>query len=284
MTIQQAYQQVLLQLFDVCDDREAANIANMVIEHFTGQKKIDRIINKDLPVTTEQQRALETAGQQLARHKPVQYVLNEAWFYGIHFYVNENVLIPRPETEELVEWVVQDMQKQHSAISILDVGTGSGCIPIALKKQLPGATIAAVDVSAEALQVAKQNAASNEADIDFHQLNILDTDEWKQLQVYDAIVSNPPYIKANEQEQMNQNVLAYEPHLALFVPDDNALIFYEAIAEFGKQHLQEKGRLYFEINEQLGEQVVQLLQAKGYKDVVLKKDMQGKDRMVRCEK
>nr|WP_255551680.1 peptide chain release factor N(5)-glutamine methyltransferase [Aridibaculum aurantiacum] len=271
-------------MFDVCDDREAANIANMVIEHFTGQKKIDRIINKDLPVTTEQQRALETAGQQLARHKPVQYVLNEAWFYGIHFYVNENVLIPRPETEELVEWVVQDMQKQHSAISILDVGTGSGCIPIALKKQLPGATIAAVDVSAEALQVAKQNAASNEADIDFHQLNILDTDEWKQLQVYDAIVSNPPYIKANEQEQMNQNVLAYEPHLALFVPDDNALIFYEAIAEFGKQHLQEKGRLYFEINEQLGEQVVQLLQAKGYKDVVLKKDMQGKDRMVRCEK
>ena len=283
MTIQQAYQQLLLQLYELYDNREAANIADMVIEHVTGQRKIERIMYKDLPVHEQQQNMLSGLSGELLQHKPVQYVLHEAWFCGLKFYVDEHVLIPRPETEELVKWVEEECKIQNSKFKILDIGTGSGCIPISLKKQLPAAEIMGIDVSAGALNVAFKNAQLLNLKVDFKQVDFLNENERDVLELYNIIVSNPPYIKANEEAAMHANVLAFEPHVALFVPDNNALVFYEAIALFGKKHLTPGGKIFLEINEALGKQVVELFTNTGYKNVTLKKDMQGKDRMVRCE-
>jgi release factor glutamine methyltransferase len=286
MTIQLAYKQLLAQLYEVYDTREAANIADMVIEHVTGQRKIERILYKDLPVSEEQQHTLETYIQQLLQHKPIQYVLGEAWFAGMKLYVNENVLIPRPETEELVEWIVEEVgsgkSKVQSNLSIIDIGTGSGCIPIALKKRLINADVYAVDISEGALEVAKKNAEQQEVDIHFSQINFLDNRQWEQLRLFDVIVSNPPYVKKSEEQTMAKNVLQYEPHVALFVPDEDALKFYKAIAEFAKTHLNTGGHVFVEINEALGQHVGELFVQSGLKDVTLKKDMQGKDRMIKA--
>lgn len=311
MTIQEAYKQLLYQLYEVYDDREAANIADMVIEHVTAQRRIDRIVNKQMPVSTAQQQEIDIYTQQLLQHKPIQYVLHEAWFAGMKFYVDENVLIPRPETEELVEWIadlglpVTGYQFPVSAeneannniatnktqspvtgnrqpVTILDIGTGSGCIPIALKKRFAEWTVNAVDISAGALEVAKKNAAANNVDVTFTLINILDESAWQQQGMYDVIVSNPPYIKQSESASMHANVLAFEPHTALFVPDDDALLFYKKIADFALQHLNTHGLLFFEINEALGKEVFELLVSKGFKDIELRKDLQGKDRMVKA--
>ncbi len=284
MTIQQAYQQLLIQLYDLYDHREAANIADWTIEHITGQRKIERIIYKDLPVTEEQNERLQHITKRLLAHTPVQYALNESWFYGMKFFVDEQVLIPRPETEELVDWVVEDLKSQKSKVKILDVGTGSGCIPVSIKKQIAIAEISAVDVSAGAINVAKKNAENLGANIQFNSLDFLHEAARNTLGMFDIIVSNPPYIKRSEAEVMKQHVVAHEPHLALFVPDDDALIFYEAIAVFGKDHLSRSGKIYVEINETLGQEVAKLFQRHGYQNIVVKKDLQGKERMVRCEK
>lgn len=284
MTVQEAYKQLMFQLFELYDDREAGNIADRVTEHITGLKRIDRIINKQFLLTTEQEELLKNYTAQLLDHKPVQYVLHEAWFAGIKFYVDENVLIPRPETEELVLWILKEVYSLSLAnYSLLDIGTGSGCIPIALKKKLSSAEIYAVDVSAAALEVAKKNAASQQTKIIFHRLDILDEPAWKRLPTFDIIISNPPYIKQNEEDEMRKNVLQYEPHIALFVPENDALIFYKTIAAFGLKHLNKNGKLFFEINEALGNEVCVLLEQYGYKNIELKKDMQGKDRMVKAE-
>ena len=283
MTIHLAYKQLLAQLYEVYDNREAANIADMVIEHVTGQRKIDRIIYKDLPVNVEQQEQLKKITSELLQSRPVQYVLGEAWFMGMKLSVNENVLIPRPETEELVEWIIDDIKKVANAdISLLDIGTGSGCIPIAIKKKLPTAAVSAIDVSHDALQVAILNSIQQNALVDFLQLDFLDEKEWHQLGKYHLIVSNPPYIKISEEKSMDQNVLKFEPHLALFVPDEDALLFYKAIAKFSLKHLKPGGRVYVEINEALGKDVVRLFEENEFSEVILKKDMQGKDRMVKA--
>ncbi len=281
----EAYTQLMYQLFAWSSDREAANIADWVIEHITGFKRIDRIINKKFPLTEDQQKILQQYTTQLLLHKPVQYVLQEAWFAGIKLYVDENVLIPRPETEELVEWVAEEVSICQLPIAgLIDIGTGSGCIPIALKRKLPDVKIHAVDISAAAIDVAKKNATNLEMDIHFKQMDILEKEAWKQLPVFDIIVSNPPYIKQTEAFAMNENVLKYEPHTALFVPDNNALLFYETIAVFGLQHLTADGKLFFEINETLGKQVCSLLEKYGYTNIELRKDLQGKDRMVKAGK
>jgi release factor glutamine methyltransferase len=286
MTIQLAYKQLLAQLYEVYDTREAANIADMVIEHVTGQRKIERILYKDLPVTEEQQQTLEALSQQLLQHKPVQYILGEAWFAGMKLYVNEHVLIPRPETEELVELIVEELgsgkSKEENDLSIIDIGTGSGCIPIGLKKRLSNAAVYAVDISEKALEVAKKNAEEQQTDIRLLQLDFLDKGNWKQLPLFNIIVSNPPYVKKSEEQTMAKNVLEYEPHVALFVPDEDALKFYKAIAEFAKTHLKTDGKVFVEINEALGQHVVELFEQSGFKDVTLKKDMQGKDRMIKA--
>ena len=283
MSIKDAYTQLMYQLFELYDDRESANIADWVIENITGFKRIDRITHKQFALNTFQQELLKKYSSELLQHKPVQYVLNEAWFAGMKFYVDENVLIPRPETEELVEWVVLESQKlKVKSKKLLDIGTGSGCIPVALKKKLPQSDIHALDVSNGALTVAEKNATSLNMAITFHEINILNKDSLSKLPSFDIIVSNPPYIKQSEEKEMRNNVLLHEPHLALFVPDEDALLFYKTIASFGLQHLNKNGQLFFEINEALGKEVKELLEQNGYSNVEVKKDMQGKDRMVKA--
>jgi release factor glutamine methyltransferase len=282
MTILQAQQQTLAQLQLLYDEREAANITDWVMEHITGMKRIDRLLNKQAILTLQQQEKLEIILAQLAAHKPVQYVLNEAWFAGMQFFVNEHVLIPRPETEELVEWVCEESQKlKVKSQKLLDVGSGSGCIPVSLKKKLSGLDITSIDVSEDALGVAKKNAVALETDIRFLSIDFLNEENWKQLPVFDIIVSNPPYIKQSEHSSMSKNVTAFEPSLALFVPDEDALLFYRKIAVFAKTHLAQGGFIFLEINEALGKETVALYESEGY-TVELRKDMQGKDRMVRA--
>jgi release factor glutamine methyltransferase len=197
------------------------------------------------------------------------------------FFVNENVLIPRPETEELVYWVGEESKKLTiKSQKLLEIGTGSGCISIVLKKELPGLLITSIDVSSGALEVAKKNAVTQEAEINFLVIDFLDEENWKRLPVFDIIVSNPPYIKQSEQSAMSSHVTGFEPSIALFVPDEDALLFYRNIASFAKTHLAQQGLVFLEINEALGKEVVELYEKEGYA-VELKKDMQGKDRMLK---
>ena len=215
----------------------------------------------------------------LSAGKPVQYVLGEAWFAGLRFIVNEHTLIPRPETEELIEWIKEIASS--SPISILDIGTGSGCIPITLKKMFPDWHICAIDLSEEALSVARENARQQGVAIDFMQMDFLNEENWKKLPTFDIIVSNPPYIKVSESMSMAKHVLDHEPHLALFVPDEDALIFYKKIATFGSSHLHNPGLVFLEINQLLGDAVADTFSAEQYSAEV-RKDVHGNDRMVKA--
>jgi release factor glutamine methyltransferase len=278
MTIYEAYQQVFINLKQVYEEREAANIADMLLEHITGFGKVDRLLNKTNMLSDKQQVKLGQSVDELMLHKPIQQVIGESWFAGMKFFVNEHVLIPRPETEELV---LEVTSYKLPVTNVLDIGTGSGCIPISIKKKMPKAIVTSIDVSQAALNVAKQNAIALNADVDFKLLNFLKEENWEQLDKYDIIVSNPPYIKQSESKAMNENVLAYEPHLALFVPDNDSLLFYRKIAAFGKMHLHINGQILVEINEALGKETVELFESYGY-TATLKMDMQGKDRIVKA--
>jgi protein-(glutamine-N5) methyltransferase, release factor-specific len=280
MTIHHSYFKLAKQLSAIYDEREAANIADMVIEKITGKTKSQRIIDKEEMLPAGHLLRLQGYTKRLLQHEPVQYVVGEAWFAGMKFFVDANVLIPRPETEELVELIIKEVKhKPGKNTLLLDIGTGSGCIPVALKKKNQSFNITAIDVSEGALQVAIKNADGLNANITFMRLNFLNEDEWEQLPQFDIIVSNPPYIQQGEQIQMNENVTRYEPHLALFVPDDDALLFYKKIAFFGRQHLIPGGKIFVEINEALGEKTKNLFTANGY-NAGLYKDLQGKDRML----
>lgn len=281
MTLHEAQQQLTTSLHDLYDNREAANIANWVMEHVTGMRKIDRIMHKQSPLQPEQLTQMQQYKQELLAHKPVQYVLHEAWFYGMAFYVDENVLIPRPETEELVAWILEEVGSMKYQVGILDIGTGSGCIPISLKKKLPQAEVYACDVSEQALAVAAKNSTTRQTPVQFLQADFLNTSTWPTLPAVDIIVSNPPYIPHHNQSSMLQNVLAYEPHLALFVPNEDPLVFYEAIARFAREKLRPGGNIFVEIHEDLSAQTKTLFELNGFTAEV-KKDFQGKDRMVKA--
>lgn len=284
MTVEDGYKKLLLRLHNVYDLREASNIVDLVIEQITGWKRIERFLNKKKLLTDTQLETLNGYTLQLMQNRPVQYVLGEAWFAGMKFLVDESVLIPRPETEELVEWIMQDLKNSNSSTTIaatLDIGTGSGCIPIALKKQIRNISVTSLDVSEGALNLAQKNAVSHDTNIHFLLFDFLNEEKWAELALFDIIVSNPPYIKESERALMSKNVLDFEPSLALFVPDNDALLFYRKIASFGKQHLSQDGKIYVEINGILGKEVSSLFIKEGYQ-VELRKDMQGKDRMLKA--
>lgn len=281
MTIQEATFFLLNKLRTIYPDSEANQITDWVIEKLTGSGKAERMIYKKAAITAAEEKLLNEYTERLMQHEPVQYVLNEVWFGGMKFFVDKNVLIPRPETEELVEYIIDNCKFPVDELTILDIGTGSGCIPISLKRRVKKAKVWSCDISKEAIIVAQKNAKSLDADIQFMQIDFLNRSQWDKLPQFDILVSNPPYVPGKDKEQMQHNVLQYEPHTALFVPDDDALLFYKAIAEFGKTHLKKDGIVYAEIHESMGVQIVSLFDSAGY-ITELKKDMQQKDRMVKA--
>ena len=280
-------------LKNIQDEQEIESFFFILTEYLHNLKRVDLALNPNFELSDAEVEKWNIILADLQQEKPIQYITGEAWFYGLQFEVNENTLIPRPETEELVEWILNSPITHHpSPITILDIGTGTGCIPISLKANLPQANVSAIDVSEKALEVAKRNAVSNKVEINFIQTNILEVEDLSQLQSpithypspYNIIVSNPPYVRNLEKEEIKKNVLDYEPHLALFVEDTDALLFYRKIAQLALKNLAPNGLLFFEINQYLGKETVELLENLGFKNIELKKDMYGNDRMIRCEK
>lgn len=280
MTLKQIeleFKETLLQHYDA---GESQAIFNMVAFSILGYGKSQVMMAQNYEIDDDKRVLFEHMLIDLAQGRPVQYVTGHASFFGLTFKVAEGVLIPRPETEELVDWIIES-RRTCTSKSLLDVGTGSGCIAIALKQKLPEMEVTALDVSTEALAIAKENSGIHQTPITFIHGDIL---KFSGESSYDIIVSNPPYITDNEAKDMHENVLKHEPHLALFVPDNDPLIFYTAIAEFAVSNLAGNGLLFFEINANLGKEMIQMLQAKGFTDIVLRKDMQGMERMIRCRK
>jgi release factor glutamine methyltransferase len=282
MTFEAAEQSLATALDGLYENREAATIAGMVMEFVTGKSKMDRWLQKNELLSIENLKRLEKYSKELLTGKPVQYVLGEAWFAGLCLTVNEHTLIPRPETEELVNlcasWAATN-KIQIAPLQILEVGTGSGCIAIALQKKMPAAIITAIDISAEAIEVATINAAKYNAPIQFKTVDFLDEARWPEMGNYDIIISNPPYIADIEKESMAGHVLDFEPHTALFVTNNNPLIFYSALANFGNKYLNKNGALFVEINQALGLQTKDVFVQANY-NTLLKKDLFDNDRMI----
>ncbi len=304
LTYSQAFYQLKDRLKQVYDADEAAAVAHLFLEFITGLNKSDRLLKKDTIFSERQQEQFDAKSKQLTKGKPIQYVTNSAWFMGREFLVNESVLIPRPETEELVQWVVDEAVSRRSLVvspgvadvvskqRVLDIGSGSGCIGLSLGRLLPDAVVTCADVSKEAMEVLKTNiewvltANEKKKGIDNITLKTIDflneTQRNKQLGRYELIVSNPPYIPEREKVNMHKNVKDYEPSIALFVPDNDALMFYRAIAAFGKEHLSDNGYIYCELDAGHAEACKVLFEEQGYKDVEIKKDMHGNWRMLRA--
>lgn len=278
-------------LKNIQDEQEIESFFFILTEYLHNLKRVDVALNPNFELSEDDVEKWNAILTELQKEKPIQYITGEAWFYGLKFEVNENTLIPRPETEELVEWILNSPIAQHpTPITILDIGTGTGCIPISLKTNLPQANVSAIDVSEKALEVAKRNAVSNKVEINFIQTNILEVEDLSKLPLpnaqnllpLDIIVSNPPYVRNLEKEEIKKNVLDYEPHLALFVEDADALLFYRKIAQLALKNLAPNGLLFFEINQYLGKETVELLENLGFKNIELKKDIYGNDRMIKC--
>ena len=294
MLIKHYKSEFISQLTPLYDEGEAESFFFLILEEKHHLKRIDLALQLDLEFSESEIKDWNVILEQLKLELPIQYILGSTSFYGLKFEVNENVLIPRPETEELVEWIINSNLKISSAqfgkasgerfnnLKILDIGTGSGCIAIALAKNLPNAQVFAIDVSEEALATAKRNAEQNDVNITFIQKNILETTDLHQQ--FDIIVSNPPYVRNLEKAEIKKNVLEYEPHLALFVEDHDALIFYRKIGELAQRNLSKQGQLYFEINQYLGKEMMELLENLGFQNVELRKDIYGNDRMIRSGK
>lgn len=262
---------------------EAVYILNCLAQDFLQINKMLFLQKKAENISTALKEYLLNSIKRLQKNEPFQYILGKEAFYGHTFKVNSNVLIPRPETEELVEWITQ-IFKEKPNFSALDIGTGSGCIAISLQKNFPQSKIFALDYSTKALEIAQQNNRDLNTSVQFIHCNILDENEWNFNEKLDCIVSNPPYIPTKEKKLMHANVLDFEPDMALFVADQNALIFYEKIANFALLHLQTKGYLFFECNEYNAFEVKTMLQQKKFKNITLKTDINGKDRMLKAQK
>lgn len=261
------------------DAVELSSLIGMLIEAVTGWNRMRQIVNVNTELTKEQQKQIEQYAEQLLVGKPIQYILAKAWFMGNEFMVNEHVLIPRPETEELVEWIISYASIMNKPLSILDLGTGSGCIPIALKLALPNCTLTGLDISKDALAVAQMNAKNLNVSIDWMEEDILNTAALDTS--YDIMVSNPPYIPIREKKDMQEQVLNFEPSIALFVSNEDPLIYYRAIAKIGKQNLSKNGQLFFEIHYDQGKAILALLDELNY-HAELRQDSFGKNRMIRA--
>ncbi len=259
---------------------EVESLTLLILERVTGLNRLQIHLhqNDQLP----ESKIMQIGGivNRLLTHEPIQYILGEADFYGLKFTVSPDVLIPRAETEELVDWIVSEEMNPHK--SLLDIGTGSGCIPISIDKNSVTGQIEGWDVSEEALKLARHNAERNSSKVQFSRQDIFDATSVSESAKWDVIVSNPPYVLMNESASMGKNVIDFEPHLALFVPDNDPLIFYRTIAQFAAVHLQLHGSLYFEINERMGEQTAGLLREHGFNEILTRKDLQGKTRMIRA--
>ena len=287
------YKTTLLQeLSSLYDAQEIESFFYHILECFHNKKRIDLALDPDMEMDAMQLLRWESVLSELKNEKPIQYILGETEFYGLPFLVNENTLIPRPETEELVEWIIKSTKNelQNTKFRILDIGTGSGCIAISLAKNIPNAEVSAIDVSEKALATAKKNAEINKVEVNFINADILKINDLVELPTsnfqlptqFDIIVSNPPYVRNLEKAEIKPNVLEYEPHLALFVEDTDALLFYKKIAQLAQKNLSENGKLFFEINQYLGKETVQLLEQMNFKNIELKKDIYGNNRMISC--
>jgi release factor glutamine methyltransferase len=258
---------------------EVSSFFYLLIEHYLGLERFILAVQPELIITKEEGSPLFEALSKLKLQVPIQYIIGKIHFMDLDFVVNKNVLIPRPETEELVRWVLDDFSTVKSDLKILDIGTGSGCIAVSLAKNLPNAKVYAIDVSEEALVVAKETAKLNGVEIYFINADILEVNDLDDK--FDIIVSNPPYVRMLEKQEMKNNVLDNEPELALFVADDNPLIFYKKIIELAAKNFIDKGVLYFEINQYLGKETQSLLEATNFSEIELRKDFFGNDRMLK---
>jgi len=298
MNIKQYRAQFIQELSSIYDSGEAESFFYLILEAKKQLKRIDLALNPELVFSSEEIQLWNAILEQLKMEIPIQYLLGKTSFYGMDFEVNSDVLIPRPETEELVDWIIRSSKYEvgGTKLKILDIGTGSGCIAISLAKNIPNAEVFAIDVSEKALVIARKNAEINEVKVNFINTNILETDYLEKLPTshchpelvegplptyFDIIVSNPPYVRELEKQEIKKNVLDNEPHLALFVADNDALIFYRKIAELAQKNLSPNGQLFFEINQYLGKEMVDLLEKMGFKDVELRKDIYGNNRMIR---
>lgn len=267
------------EIYPIYSATEIQSFIRLIFEDLLGYSAIDLVEKRNIQVSDKVYNQLLKIIIELKFEKPIQYILGDTEFMGYKFSVNEGVLIPRSETEELVLWISESISIKNP--EIIDIGTGSGCIAISLKKMFSDANVFGIDISESALSVAKHNSTSHNADVLFKQFDILNIDSLRMSNTYDIIVSNPPYVTNKEKSLMSKNVLEYEPDIALFVPDDDALIFYDAICTFAKIRLNPGGYIFFEINEELGDDVCELMRNYGFVEIELRKDINGKDRMVR---
>jgi release factor glutamine methyltransferase len=285
LTIKKYRQYFINSLEDLYSIEELQSIFYLLAEKLLHLSRIDIALQLDDTLTSDEEINFNQAIDRLKIYEPVQYILGETEFFGYPFLVNKQVLIPRPETEELVSWIIEDVDKKET--TILDIGTGSGCIAISLAKKLNNAVVSAIDISNKAIEVAKKNALINNVNVKYSSVDVLNfedklvlQDKWKSK--FDIIVSNPPYVRMQEKKLMQLNVIDHEPDIALFVEDDDPLLFYRRISELSRQYLKHNGTLYLEINEYLGVEMEKMLNEAGFKHVELKKDMFGKNRMIKC--
>jgi len=284
-TVKDVFSRYLKELKPLYDEQEANSITTLLLSELTGLNKAKLKAFPETVLPNEQLDQIKEALEKLKTGMPLQYIIGTTEFYGLTFRVNPSVLIPRPETEELVEWIIDTVKESGLAHgSILDIGTGSGCIAIALKKQLPTFKVTAIDISDTALETAKENAALNNVHVDFIKADILNAESIKFLDTcFDIIVSNPPYVTLEDKEQMHVNVTEFEPHTALFVPEHDPLIFYRKITDFASKLLNPGGWLFFEINESLGEETLNIIDNKQFNNKELRKDFRERERMIRAQ-
>ena len=285
MTLKECRLHIHEALSEIYPKTEIDSFFFLMIEEKLNLQRIDTVLKPDLLISEDNLTTFINIIKRLQNEEPIQYILKKTSFYGLPFIVDKNTLIPRPETEELVAWIIEEASKgklhKKDKISILDIGTGTGCIPISLAKNLIKSSVSAIDISQKALLIAKKNALLNNTKIDFFEMDILNTESLPQK--FDIIVSNPPYVRELEKTEIKKNVLQNEPHLALFVDNNNPLLFYKKIADLATNYLRKNGLLFFEINQYLEKETVKMLEKKGFKNIELRKDLFGNYRMIKCQ-